>query len=379
MQGLRLLPRVKISFFDGGFAVPFLTLVAIFALPLAYLYVVTSPTLMVAIADVLKTRIYEVEQLRQADPTIDAARQEMSALRSKLRQARQVAEQSGLQPTRALSARQDAEALRQQLRDKRKSLLQAHPELPQMQRAQRFKRRFLEKDGKPCDGGTLCGGGRDFGLNSALLFHIVTDELASAFVDEDTRWGPYGGLLRLWLPILLVPVVFALLALAILMLVQFLARYVSVALSRRLNVMTHHEITRSALGNDTDGEIALGSDSRPAWMSLAYPYLPIELATKISDYSNEISFKSLAKFRNAISTLAFATDEEGKEGLIMSYLTWRELIHTSYFEVPEFRKLLAYAIGQADGFAEADAFKADADFDRATKWYDTLKPQAPLV
>ncbi len=379
VQGLKLLPRVKLNFFDGGFAVPFLTLVAIFALPLAYLYVVTSPTLMVAITDVLKTRLYGVEDYLQSDPTVDAARQEMSALRRKLRQARQVAEQSGLQPTRAESARQEVDALRQQLREKRRSLLQSHPELPQMQRAQRFKRRFLERDGKPCEGATLCGGGRDFGLNSALLFHIVTDELASAFVDEDTRWGPYGGLLRLLLPIVLVPVVFAALAMAILMLVQFLARYVSRAMSRRLNVLTHHEITRTALGNDTDGEIALGSDSRPAWMSLAYPYLPIELATKISDYSNEISFKSLAKFRNAISTLAFATDDEGKEGLIMSYLTWRELIHTSYFEVPEFRKLLAYAIGQADGFAEADTFKADPDFDRATRWYGTLKPQPPMV
>ncbi len=57
-------------------------------------------------------------------------------------------------------------------------------------------------------------------LNSALLFHIVTDELASAFVDEDTRWGPYGGLLRLSLPIVLVPFVFALLALGILMLIR---------------------------------------------------------------------------------------------------------------------------------------------------------------
>ena len=379
VQGLKLLPSVKLRFFDSGFAVPFLTLLAIFALPLAYLIVVTSPTVMVAIADVLKTRLYEVDDYRQADPTLEAARQEMSALRRKLRGARQVAEQSGLEPTRAENARQEADGLRQQLREKRKSLLQLYPELPQMQRAQRFKRRFLERDGKPCEGGTLCGGGRNFGLNSALLFHIVTDELASAFVDEDTRWGPYGGLLRLSLPIVLVPVAFAFLALGILMLVQFLARHASVVLSRRLNFMTHHEITRSLLGNDTEGEIALGADSRPAWMPLAYPFLPGELAAKIADYSNQISFQSLAKFRNAISTLAFATEEDGKDGIIMSYLTWRELIHTAYFDVPEFRKLLAYAIGQTEGFAEAEAFQADPDFDRAARWHGTLKLQPAIV
>ncbi len=373
VQGLKLLPRVNLRFFDSGFAVPLLTLASIFVLPLAYLFIVTSPTLMVTIADVLKTQLYDVDQYRQADPTIEAARQEMSGVRRKLQQARQVAEQSGLEPTRAESARQEAVALRQQLREMRRNLLQAHPELPQMQRAQRFKRRFLEKDGKPCDGGKLCGGGRDFGLNSALLFHIVTDELASAFVDEDTRWGPYGGLVRLSLPILLVPVVFALLALAILMLVQFLARRVSVFLSRRLNFMTRHEITRSALGNDTEGEIALGADSRPPWMSLAYPFLPSELAAKISDYSNQISFQSLAKFRNAISTLAFSVDEEGNEGILATYLTWRELIHTAYFDVPEFRKLLAFAIGQADGFSEAEAFKADPAYEYTARWYGTLQ------
>lgn len=379
VQGLRLLPRVKMRFFASGFAVPILTLAAIFVLPLAYLYIVTSPTLMVAIADVLKDRVYGVDEYRQADPAVDAARQQMRGLRSKLRQARETAERSGLDATQAESARQDADTLRRELAETRRNLLKAHPELPQMQRAQRFKRRFLEKDGKPCEGGTLCGGGKDFGLNSALLFHIVTDELASAFVDEDTRWGPLGGLLRLSLPIVLVPVVFALLALAILMLIQFLARHVSTFVSRRLNVMTQHEITRSALGNDTEGEITLGADSRPPWMSLTYPFLPSDLGDRISDYSNQISFQSLAKFRNAISTLAFSVDEEGGEGILATYLTWRELIHTAYFEVPEFRKLLAFAIGQADGFATAEAFKGDPDFERAKFWHGTLRLQPAIV
>jgi hypothetical protein len=379
VQGLRLLPRVKMRFFESGFAVPTLTLAAILVLPLAYLFVVTSPPLMVAIADVLKNRVYDVDDYRQTEPAVESARQQTGALRRKLFQARETAEKSGLDASRAESARQEADALRRQLAETRRRLLEAHPDLPKMQRAERFKRRFLERDGKPCDGGKLCGGGENYGLNSALLFHIVTDELASAFVDEDTRWGPLGGLVRLWLPIVLVPVFFALLALLILVLVRFLAVHVSAFMSRRLNGMTRHEITRSALGNDTEGEIAVGADNRPAWMSRAYSFLPGELSNKIADYSNQVSFQSLAKFRNAISTLAFSVDEEGTQGILTTYLTWRELIHTSYFEVPEFRKLIAYAIAHAEGFAAGERLRTDPDFDRAASWHGALRLHEPIA
>lgn len=375
VQGLKLLPKVKLSFFDKGFAVPMLTLVAIFVLPLAYLYIVTSPTLMVAIGDLLKTRVYDVAQYRAADPAIDTMRAKMDALRSQLRQARVTAETSALDATRAESARQEADALLKQLRDMRRSLQERHPAYAQVMRAQRFKQRFLERNGQPCEGGMLCGGGHDFRLNSALLFHIVTDELASAFIDEDLGWGPAVGFLRIALPIVLVPVAFALLALAILMIVQLIARYLSIGISSGLNGLTRHEITRSALGNDTVGEIALGADSRPAWLSLSYPFLPSELGDKITEHSNQVSCRSLAKFRDAISTLAFAATEESKAGLITSYFTWQELIHTSYFEVPEFRKLLSYEVGLADGFATREAFSSDPDYARAMAWHSALQPQ----
>jgi hypothetical protein len=292
-----------------------------------------------------------------------------------MRQARNVAQTSTLDPTRAEAARQEVDQLRKQLREVRQKLMQSYPEFPQIVRAQRFKRRFLEEDGKPCEGGTLCGGGHRYALNSKLLFHVVTDELASAFVDENLRRGPFGGILRLAVPAVLVPIVFALLALGILMIIQFIAVRISVHLSRSLNHMTHHQITRQALGNDTEGEIALGADNRPAWMSLAYPSLPAEIGGKISDYSNQMSFQSLAKFRNAISTLAFSESEEEGGGIITTYLTWRELIHTSYFEVPEFLKLVAYCLGQVDGFATAAAFQAEPDYDRAARWFATLTPQ----
>jgi hypothetical protein len=375
VQGFRLLPQVKLNFFDREFAVPMLTLISIFVLPLAYLFVVTSPTIMVGIADILKTRVYDVQAYAQTERAADPEWSQLRTLRRKLRDARQLAEKSGLEPTVAESAREATRSIRKQIRATRKRMREKYPDLPEMIRAQRFKRRFLERDGQPCDGGTLCGGGRDFRINSALLFHLVTDELSSAFVDADTRWGPLGGLLRLLLPVLLVPVAFALLALGVLMVIRFVAVYFSAFLSRRLNGLTHHQITRTALGNDTEGEIAFGADMRPAWVPVIYPFLPADVGERITAYSNEISFQSLAKFRNAISTLAFAENDESRSGVLTTYLTWRELVHTAYFEVPEFRGLLAYAIGQADGFTIQAAFRSDPDFERAAGWHDSMRPE----
>jgi hypothetical protein len=379
VQGLKLLPSVQMNFFDPGFAVPFVTLAAIFILPLAYLLIVSSPPAMVAIADVLKTKVYDVDEYPQAEAAAETLQQQMRGLRQKLREARATSENSALEPTKAENARQRVQALRREIAQMRENLLKAHPELPQMQRAARFKRRFFERDGKACEGGILCGAGRDFGVNSALLYHIVTDELASAFVDADTRWGPLGGLMRLMVPLLLVPVVFAGVALVLLMLIRYIAGMASRVASSQLNRLTQKEITRSVFGNDTEGEVAVGSDARPAWIAYSYGFLPMDLAAKISDYSNQMSFQSLAKFRNAISTLEFSADEESNDGILATYLTWRELIHTAYFEVEEFRKLLGYAIAQVEGFRTSPAFSSDPDFDRVHMWHKAIRPSTPLT
>jgi hypothetical protein len=375
VQGLKLLPTINVSFFGRDFAAPMLTLIAIFVLPLAYLFIVTSPPTMVAITNLLKHQLYDVAEYQDESGPVTIAQQKMRSLRRQIRQARETAETSGLEPVKAENARQQVTALRKEIRDIRRSLMQIYPELPRIVRAHRFKRRFLERDGKPCEGGSLCGAGHNYALNSALLFHVVTDELSSAFVDENLRRGPLGGLLLLALPVLLVPIVFALFSLGMLVVIEFLARHVSSFLSRQLNGLTRHEITRQALGNDTDGEIAVGSDVGPRWVGVTYPFLPSDLGDKVTEYSNDVSFKSLAKFRNAISTLAFSDSQDAGQGVISTYLTWRELIHTAYFEVPEFRKLMAYAIVQGEGFAPTQAFAGDPDRERVSRWFAAVAPQ----
>jgi hypothetical protein len=51
-------------------------------------------------------------------------------------------------------------------------------------------------------------------------------------------------------------------------------------------------------------------------------------------------------------------------------------VHASYFDVPEFRKLVAQAVCRADGFAPSERFAADPDFARTEQWLAAIE-QSP--
>lgn len=372
VHGLRYLPKVHLHFFERDFAISTLTKASIIVLPLAYLLVVTSPSIMLRISDFLQHTVYDVQEFADEDAAATQAREELRALGRRMRQAREQGERSALEPAAAEEARRNAEQIRQEMRAKRLQLEQSFPQFSDVERAQRFKRRFLMRDRKPCEGGRLCGGGHDYALNSKLLFHVVTDELSSAVVDDEVFGGALGGMLRLLLPVVLVPLVFGAVALGVLAIIEYLAAIVSAGLSRALNAITLSEVKRSSFGNDTEGEIVVGADYGPSWLDPVTCLLPIEVSDNITNHSNAMATQSLFKFRNAISTLAFSEGEDSKSGLISNYLSWKELVHTCYFDVEGFRKIVAQSISQADGFAPTDAFRHDGDFDRTTQWVADL-------
>jgi hypothetical protein len=82
---------------------------------------------------------------------------------------------------------------------------------------------------------------------------------------------------------------------------------------------------------------------------------------------------SIAKFRHAIGQLAAANPMQSADTAISTYFTWKELVHGSYFDVPEFRKLVAQAVSRADGFAPSARFKTDPDFQRTAQWLDEIE------
>lgn len=378
VSGLSSIGSIRLPVFHKTFAVPFFSIISVFLLPLLYLLLLLWPQGMVNIAEVMRDRVYQLPDYENSVAAVQASRQELRQIRRSLRAARQElesSEQTG-EMIRKLDAQKSVESLRTRLRDARQKMHDENPNLVPVERALRFKRRFLERDGAPCEGNTLCGGGRDVALNSKLLFHLVTDEAASLVLDEDLWGGRTGTFLRLLFPVIMVPIVFALIAIVLVYFVQGIATALSGVLAGVLDRLTWFEIKRSALGNDTETEVALTAAPRPFWLEDAPPALPLDLGDKITVFSNDIASRSLSKFRDAIGELAFSDGVENKQQSVFSYLTWRELIHSSYFEVREFRWLLAEAIASADGFKRSDDLEGSEPVKRAVSWLEMLNMRA---
>lgn len=372
VQGLSSLRAVDVPIFDRQFAVPTISQAAVFLLPVAYLYIVTSSSMMVSLTDFLKTSVYKVAEYEARELEFRTAEEELRKLQRQIWRLRRKLDDETPTPDAGARLADQAEftKLTQQRNKLREQLLVAYPNFVELQRASRFARHFLrDKDLKPCEGNGLCSRGQDWVLNSRLLFHLVTDEAASWLVDEDVRWGTYGRLLFFAVPVFLVPIVFGAIAVIIVLVVQLAARVVSDLLSRYLDSLTWSQVKRSAFGNDTESEVALLAAPAPPWLELTPRYLPTELRDVITAHSNAAMTDSLAKIRNAISDLAFADGHSGDMSkTVLGFLNWRELIHTSYFEVPEFRAFVAHILANGDPAANPAVLTATLDPERARTW-----------
>ena len=173
------------------------------------------------------------------------------------------------------------------------------------------------------------------------------------------------------------PAIYMAAAILLVALANRLAAFVSRVLGAVLDKVAWQQIRSSAYGNDTQGENALSAASIPAFASQK-PALPEALENEISQVADAAAYSSLSKLRSSIHRLAFAEDDRSQSDLVSEYLTWDELIHTAYFKVPRFNKLVSYAIASSEGFKPTPQFLADPDFALVKSWYDELsKPVLP--
>ncbi len=342
VEGLEYLPAARFAVFERDFAVHRLTFLSVLALPLLYLSILSMPNVMVGIADGLRRHVYGLE--------VDAA------LEKSLRQLKRDVPSPGqvlpdpnlMGPPAPRGA--DRDALLRDYWTKRRDLEARHHDVRSVDRALRFKQRFFEIDETPCPNNQLCGGGKNLRINAALLLHIVTDELSWLFGAESLEDWSGRTALTLIGPMVLVPLVSGLLAIGIMGLFWVVAKILSFALARGLNAATRREVSRSLLGNDTSGEVATGVLDRPVWLSQSPPRLPLMVARAITEHSDIQARNSIAKFRRGIGQLNASGDDRAADPLADVYFTWRELVHSSYFEVAAFRRVVVETIILSDGF-----------------------------
>jgi len=380
VQGLGSLKSLSVPIFDRRFAVPFVSLLSVFILPLAYLYLVLSPSLMVALTEFLKARVYDIANFERVETGFQTARAELRTIRREMQRAevRRDQAESTSDVTTVAEAKSELAKLARRRAELRQSLRQAYPDLVELQRAARFARRFLRKDDLPCENNQLCGGGRNIALNSRLLLHLVTDEASSLLIDEDVRWSAFGRIARYLVPVMLVPLAFGLVAMALVGMVQWAAAWLSGFIARRLDRTTWKQVRRSALGNDTESEVALSAIASPPWLDSEPRFLPDGLRDVITAYSNQAMGESLGKIRNAISDLAFADGGRRSDvaASVIGYLNWKELIHTSYFEVPQFCGFMVHVLADGHPLPSGAGVGDLVDDATAREWLAAMQPVA---
>jgi hypothetical protein len=368
VRGLGSLRAVKLPIFDRHFAVPFVSLLSVFMLPAVYLLAINSPSLMVGLADTLRKHVYQLDAVETRATNYRRSRSAVRSIRRGMRRSQEAAENLQQPLHERVAAERAVKRQLDSLRSERKKLHEAYPDLPKLQRAVRFKRKFLEVDKKLCNSGKLCENGKSRALNAQLLLHVITDEVASLFIDEEVQRSTIGRLAGYLVPVILVPVVFGAIAIVWVLIMQVFARWFSQLASRWLDKMTWAQVRRTAVGNDTEDEIAVGTAPYPVWLGGGQQFLPLQVSSEITQSSNDATFKSLGKFRNALSELAFRDGGKSESDNVLAYLNWNELIHTSYFSVPSFTHLTALAIAKTNGFKAAPALSGGDTTSTAEAW-----------
>jgi hypothetical protein len=153
---------------------------------------------------------------------------------------------------------------------------------------------------------------------------------------------------------------------------------VSRVASGLMNRITSHQLRQNAFGFDIAGGAATRAVDTPGWRDyMKVSFLPEALADEVSALGDAAAAHFVRKVRRDIPNLALSLQGAAAGEIVSRYLSWDELIHTAYFRVPRFRKLVCFAIAHSPGFQPSDAFRRDADYALVKDWYERIASGAP--
>jgi hypothetical protein len=203
-------------------------------------------------------------------------------------------------------------------------------------------------------------------LSSASLLDDFNRNL-SQFSDREEKTAFVMGLIATAIATL---IVFYVLSVIVVLVAHYPSTWLSAFLSGFSNRQTWHQIRQSAFGNDSPLVEAVAAGDRPVWSDKSSRPLPNDVADELTSLADDAARAAVSKLRDGLQILAFAEGNDQKSKFVANYLTWDELVHTTYFKVPRFRKLVAYAIAQSPGFRASAKFMSDPDYATAARWYE---------
>ncbi len=153
---------------------------------------------------------------------------------------------------------------------------------------------------------------------------------------------------------------------------HFVGAAISPFLAKALDGFFWTQVKNRAFGNDTVGENVGAIDTRPREFKPQWSKLPKRINTALQDYTSEHAATTVRKARDVLGLAR----EQGSDNIVKTIsdqLSWGELIHTAYFDVPDFVDLAAYALIETGHFKPTADFKASAGFRQAKTDYAEIK------
>ncbi len=134
---------------------------------------------------------------------------------------------------------------------------------------------------------------------------------------------------------------------AVVAILKLLARGIGWPLSKVIDNLVWSSIRQQAWGDDRQGEGVSQVGSHPPEFAATFEPLPAAVADEVSRFSEKHAILTLTKVREVLGMTRTPKTAPDMRAQLSEQLNWRELIHTTYFEIPQFTDLIAYGLHRA--------------------------------
>jgi hypothetical protein len=136
---------------------------------------------------------------------------------------------------------------------------------------------------------------------------------------------------------------------------------VGIPLSRAINKVIWRSVRDRAWGDDLTQEGVHGVGAAPPLFRRSFGPLPEAIAAPLRMHSDSNAIETLNKVRLILGMTRDQSPSSDIKTELAESLGWKELIHTSYFDVPEFVDLIAKGFAHRDIAFRATGFSSSAD------------------
>jgi hypothetical protein len=153
---------------------------------------------------------------------------------------------------------------------------------------------------------------------------------------------------------------------------KLLTRGVGWPLAKAIDSLVWSSIRQQAWGDDRQGEGVVQVGSHPPEFAATFASLPAAIADEVSRFSEKHAILTLTKVREVLGMTRTPQNSPDMRAQLSEQLNWRELIHTTYFDIPEFVDLAAFGLHKAGLAPLKEDFWPSDRRERAQSWYDAI-------